>query len=94
VVVLGRDFTDVGHTVALGLGMVVSTRFGEAARWSRPAVVLLGIGSSFGFLLLANSGSSLPMATGCGLLGAASLGVAASRTTHGYAVEPPSGHRL
>ena len=94
VIVLGRDFTDVGHAVALGLGMLVSTRFGEAAQWSRAAVALLGVGASFGFLLLANSGPYLAMVTACGLLGAAVFGVAVSRTTRGYAVESPSGHRL
>ena len=29
VVAVGRDFTDVGHAVALALGMLVSTRFGR-----------------------------------------------------------------
>ena len=94
VIVLGRDFTDVGHAVALGLGMLVSTRFGEAAGWSRPEVALLGVGASFGFLLLANSGPDLAVVTACGLLGAAVFGVAVSRATRGYAVEPEIGHRL
>ena len=94
VIVLGRDFTDVGHAVALGLGMLVSTRFGEAAQWSRAAVALLGVGASFGFLLLANGGPYLATVTACGLLGAAVFGVVVSRTTHGYAIESPSGHRL
>ncbi len=38
VVGIGRDFTDVGHAVALMLGMVVASRFGRAARWSRGAL--------------------------------------------------------
>jgi hypothetical protein len=94
VIVLGRDFTDVGHAVALGLGMLVSTRFGEAAQWSRAAVALLGVGAPFGFLLLANGGPYLATVTVCGLLGAAVFGVVVSRTTHGYAIEASSGHRL
>ena len=93
-IVLGGDFTDVGHAVALGLGMLVSTRFGEAGMLSRVGVALLGVAASFGFLLLANSGPSLAVPTACGLLGAAVLGVAAPRMTHGYAVESSSGHRL
>ena len=38
VVALGRDFTDVGHAVALVLGMLVSTRFGRAAAGRRRGV--------------------------------------------------------
>ncbi len=34
VVAVGRDFTDVGHAVALVLGMLVSTRFGRPHHWT------------------------------------------------------------
>ena len=44
VVALGHDFTDVGHAVALGLGMLVSTRFGQPARWTQARFAALGVG--------------------------------------------------
>jgi len=34
VVAVGRDFTDVGHAVALALGMLVSTRVGRPHHWT------------------------------------------------------------
>src|SRR6201996_6571116 len=40
--VLGEDFTDVGHTIALLLGMLVATRLDGPARWTRVRFVLLG----------------------------------------------------
>ena len=43
VVAVGRDFTDVGHAVALVLGMVVATRFGGPAM-DAGRLVLLGVG--------------------------------------------------
>jgi hypothetical protein len=70
VVWVGRDFTDVGHAVALVLGMLVATRFGRPGRWSGVRVVLLVIGAAFGFLVLANTGFSMVVAAGCGASGA------------------------
>jgi hypothetical protein len=70
VVWVDRDFTDVGHAVALVLGMLVATRFGTPGRWTAPRVVLLGVGSAFGFLVLANTGLSMLVATICGVAGA------------------------
>jgi hypothetical protein len=69
VVSVGRDFTDVGHAVALVLGMVISMRFGRPAGWTTPRIVLLGIAASFGYLVLAST--SLTLATACGFAGAA-----------------------
>jgi hypothetical protein len=94
VVALGRDFTDVGHAVALGLGMAASTRFGAPARWTPPAGALCGVGAVFGFLMLANSGPSLAIAAGAGLVCAGMIGVASSLSTGGYAFEPQTSHRL
>lgn len=54
VVTGGGGFTDVGHVVALGLGMVVSTRFRAPARWTAPTAALLCVGSAFAFLMLAD----------------------------------------
>jgi hypothetical protein len=94
VVALGRDFTDVGHAVALGLGMAASTRFGQAAWWTPPACALCGIGASFGFLMLANTGPSLAIAAGAGLVGALLFGAASSPSIRRYAFEPQMSHRL
>ncbi len=70
VVALGRDFTDVGHAVALALGMLVSTRFGRAAQWTPLLCLLMVIASAFGFLMLAGSGLDLLMAPALGVVGA------------------------
>jgi hypothetical protein len=69
VAALGADFTDVGHAVALVLGMLVSTRFGRPARWTLLRYLLLAAGAVFGYLMLANTGLSLIIATCAGLLG-------------------------
>jgi hypothetical protein len=64
---LGDDFTDVGHSVALFLGMLVSLWLGGPARWTRVRCVLLAVSAVFGFLMLAHGAWSM--------LGAASVGV-------------------
>lgn len=66
----GQDFTAVGHAVALVLGIMVSTRFGEATRWTMPRIVLLVVGVAFGYLMLANAGTSMLGALVLGVLGA------------------------
>jgi hypothetical protein len=77
VVVVGRDFTDVGHAVALVLGMLVSTRFGEPERWTTARFLLLGGAAAFGYRGLASTG--LVVATAVGLAGAALFEMVASR---------------
>jgi hypothetical protein len=70
VVALNRDFTDVGHVVALVLGVGVSARFGPAAAWTPVRCVLLLVASAFGFLMLANNGPTLVVALVLGVVGA------------------------
>ncbi|MDT5104061.1 MAG: hypothetical protein QOI25_1574 [Mycobacterium sp.] len=70
VVWVGRDFTDVGHAVALALGMLVATRFGRPGPWTLARVVLLVVGAAFGFMILASTGPSILVATVCGAAGA------------------------
>ena|ERR1700682_2380571 len=70
VVAIGHDFTDVGHAVALVLGMLLSTRFGQPARWTPARYLLLAIAAAFGYLILANTELSMATATAVGLLGA------------------------
>jgi len=107
VVAVGRDFTDVGHAVALALGMLVSTRFGRPHYWTPARFAMLGVAAAFGFLVLGST--ALVVATAGGLVG----GVVAEclrRTrlrrrfasrVHNQAAAPesnacetPSGHRL
>jgi hypothetical protein len=70
VAALDRGFTDVGHAMALAGGMVVSTRFGQAARWTWARSLLLIFASAFGFLMLAGGGLSVLVATACGAIAA------------------------
>jgi hypothetical protein len=106
VVAVGRDFTDVGHAVALALGMLVSTRFGRPDHWTSVRFVMLGVAAAFGFLVLASTG--LVVATAAGAAGAAvaecalrarlrrSVPEADVRAVapESNACEAPSGHRL
>jgi hypothetical protein len=68
VVAVDRDFTDVGHTVALALGMLLSTRFGRPHDWTRARLVLLGVVAAFGYLVLAST--EPVVATAAGMAGA------------------------
>ncbi|KAA0096114.1 hypothetical protein CIW49_21590 [Mycolicibacterium sp. P1-18] len=73
-VVAGADFTNVGHLLALLLGMLVATAFGAPHPWTHPLVVLLTVASAFGVLVIANDPGTLLPAAVAGLAGAA-LGV-------------------
>jgi Rhomboid-like protein len=107
VVAAGRDFTDVGHAVALALGMLVSTRFGRPDHWTPVRFVLLGVAASFGYLVLAST--DLLVATAAGLAGAvvgecwvrSRMRRKSVRQPHSRAIAPESnaceaslGHRL
>ena len=77
---LSTDFSDVGHSVALVLGMLVSTRLAGPARWSRVRYALLAVGASFGFLMLAHGEWTSLIGAGGGLLGAVTAtGITRSR---------------
>jgi hypothetical protein len=78
--VLSDDFTDVGHTIALALGMLVSTRLPGPARWTPVRYALLAVGASFGFLILAHGQWTTLIGGAVGLLGAlAAMGISRSR---------------
>lgn len=70
VVAVDGDFTDAGHLVALLLGMIVSARFGIAARWSPWRFALAVVGVAFGFLVLASSAAAFVAAPAGGAIGA------------------------
>ena len=77
---VGDDFTAVGHSVALVLGMVVSTRLVGPAQWTWLRYALLGVGASFGFLMMAHGERTTLVVGVVGLLGAvAATGIAHSR---------------
>jgi hypothetical protein len=67
---LGEDFTDVGHAVALMLGMLVSLRLGGPARWTSTRCALLAVSSIFGYFLLVHGSWSTLAAAVVGLAGA------------------------
>jgi hypothetical protein len=73
----GASFTDVGHVVALILGIGVSLRLGEPRQWSTPTVLLLVVGASFGFLMLADGLISLLLGVIWGSAGAVLAGIGA-----------------
>jgi hypothetical protein len=77
---LSADFTDVGHSIALVLGMLVSTRLPGPARWTPVRSALLAGGASFGFLMLAHGEWTTLVGCAVGLSGAlAAVGIARSR---------------
>lgn len=87
--VLSDDFTDVGHSIALALGLLVSTRLAGPAHWTPVRYALLAVGGSFGFLVLAH-GEWTPLIGAVGLLGAAAaVGVARSRAARRRLLEAP-----
>ena len=70
--VLSRgDFTNVGHAVALVLGMAVGTRFGAPQQWTLPRYALLAVAAGFGYLMMAYGELTLIATAGLGLVGAA-----------------------
>jgi hypothetical protein len=96
VVAIGRDFTDVGHAVALALGMLVSTRFGRPHHWTPVRFVMLGAAAAFGYLVLAST--DLVVATAAGMAGAVVaecvLRTRLRRRVASNACETPAAHRL
>ena len=74
----GMDFTNVGHLVALVLGMIVATRFGTPRRWTRARVALAIVGAAFGYLVLVTDAGATTAAAGAGVVGAI-LGFVISR---------------
>jgi hypothetical protein len=96
VVVVGHDFTDVGHAVALGLGMLIATRLPRLAHWTPGRLAMLGGAASFGYLVLAST--DMLVATAAGVAGAV-IGEALSRyrlvnAPACKACVAASGHRL
>jgi hypothetical protein len=69
-VLSGGDFTNVGHAVALVLGMAVGTRFGTPQHWTLPRYALLVVAVGFSYLLMAYGDLTITATAGLGLVGA------------------------
>lgn len=53
--VVGAEFTNAGHAVAVILGVLVATRFRRPIHWTWVRCLMLAMSSGFGFLILAHS---------------------------------------
>jgi hypothetical protein len=68
--IIGADFTDAGHTVAVILGVLVSARFRQPIHWTLVRCLMLAASSGFGFLMLAHHWGTMAAAPAFGVLGA------------------------
>ncbi len=68
--IIGGDFTDAGHTVAVVLGVLVSARFRQPVHWTPVRFLMLAASSGFGFLMLAHHWGTMAAAPAFGVLGA------------------------
>ena len=68
--VVGGDFTDAGHTVAVILGLLVSAQFRGPIHWTPVRCLMLVASSGFGFLVLAHHWGTMAAAPVFGVLGA------------------------
>jgi hypothetical protein len=68
--VVDADFTNVGHSVAVILGVLVSARFNQPVRWTPVRLLMLVNSTGFGFLVLAHHWWSMGAELSFGLLGA------------------------
>jgi Rhomboid-like protein len=68
--IIGGDFTDAGHTVAVILGVLVSARFRQPIHWTPVRCLMMVASSGFGFLVLAHHWGTMAAAPVFGVLGA------------------------
>jgi hypothetical protein len=68
--VVGGEFTNAGHAVALILGVLVASRFRPPVHWTWVRLLMLANASGFGFLMLAHHWGSMAAVLGFGALGA------------------------
>ena len=68
--VVGGDFTNAGHAVAVTLGVLVASRFRHPVHWTWLRLFMLLNASGFGFLILAHHWGSMAATAGVGALGA------------------------
>ncbi|MDT5349405.1 MAG: hypothetical protein QOH91_2692 [Mycobacterium sp.] len=68
--VVGGDFTNAGHAVAVILGVLVASRFRRPVHWTGLRLFMLVNASGFGFLILAHHWGAMAAELGFGALGA------------------------
>ena len=88
VATVNKDFTSVGHTVALMLGVMLSWRFGSPARWTPTRLGLLAAGAWFGYLVI--DGAAVPIAPVVGLVSAVSAVIAHRLVVRWRSAEHPA----
>ncbi len=69
-VLSGGEFTNIGHAVALVLGMAVGARFGTPRHWTLPRYALLVVAAGFSYLLIAYGDLTITTTAVLGLVGA------------------------
>ena len=84
----GGAFTNVGHGVALVLGMAVGSRFGAPSRWTATRCGLLAVAAAFGYLLVGYNEMSLSMTAGFGAVGALSVSAGSALIRRGFSASP------
>jgi hypothetical protein len=72
----GGDFTNVGHGIALVIGMVGGSRLGRPAPWTGARWALLGVAVAFGYVVVGYNEMSIPATAAFGVLGALGAGIA------------------
>src|SRR5271156_4774279 len=68
--IMGGDFTDAGHTVAVILGLLVSAGLSRPVHWTPLRLFMLVNSTGFGFLVLAHHWWGMAATLAFGLLGA------------------------
>lgn len=68
--VVGGDFTDAGHTVAVILGVLVSAQLRRSIHWTPVRLLMLVASAGFGYLVLAHHWATMGAALAFGLVGA------------------------
>lgn len=66
----GGEFTNIGHGVALVLGIAVGSRFGHPERWTATRCALLAVAAAFGYLMIAYNELSIAATAAFGAAGA------------------------
>jgi hypothetical protein len=67
---IGGEFTNAGHAVALMLGVLVGMRFRQPVQWTPVRFLMLVNSAGFGFLILAHSMWGMAAGVVLGVLGA------------------------
>ncbi len=82
-VLSGGEFTNIGHAVALVLGMAVGARFGTPQHWTLPRYALLAVAAGFSYLLMAYGDLTITTTAVLGLAGAVvAQGVSLTLSSH------------